>query len=121
MEGPASPPFATCAIPPSHPHATSCRSSSPSRRLSTAPRSQATWPRSQAQCSTVNVAYSTLRCPFRRAKYMLRRMGVDFEEGTSATDPEFIMEILEASCEIEDANRDRKKPALPRLARQEPP
>jgi DnaJ-domain-containing protein 1 len=67
----------------------------------------------QAQCSTVNVAYSTLRCPFRRAKYMLRRMGVDFEDGTSNTDPEFMMEVLEASSKIEDASRDRERPLGP--------
>lgn len=47
---------------------------------------------------------------------MLRRMGVDFEDGTSNTDPEFMMEVLEASSEIEDASRDRERRPGPFLS-----
>lgn len=41
----------------------------------------------------MNAAYSTLRCPHKRAVYMLRRMGMDFEDQTSNTDPEFMMDV----------------------------
>jgi len=62
---------------------------------------------SATQCSQVNAAYSTLRCPHKRAVYMLRRLGFDFEDQTSATDPEFMMDVMEASSEIQDAAGDQ--------------
>jgi len=66
---------------------------------------------SASQCSEVNAAYTTLRCPHKRAVYMLRRLGMDFEDMTSATDPEFMMEVMEASTDIQDAegNQDAIK------------
>eukprot|EP00293_Proteomonas_sulcata_P021225 CAMPEP_0184289406 /NCGR_PEP_ID=MMETSP1049-20130417/1874_1 /TAXON_ID=77928 /ORGANISM="Proteomonas sulcata, Strain CCMP704" /LENGTH=193 /DNA_ID=CAMNT_0026596207 /DNA_START=131 /DNA_END=712 /DNA_ORIENTATION=- len=64
---------------------------------------------SVAQCSMVNQAYATLKCPHARAVYMLRRLGMDFEEETSNSDPEFMMEIMEVSMEIDDAGADQSK------------
>lgn len=61
---------------------------------------------SATQCSQVNAAYSTLRCPHKRAVYMLRRMGMDFEDQTSNTDPEFMMDVMEASTEITDGDQE---------------
>jgi hypothetical protein len=50
-------------------------------------------PAVQAQASVVNVAYRTLKCPFKRAEYMLRRMGFNFENETSVADADFMMEV----------------------------
>ncbi|EKX46999.1 DnaJ, mitochondrial [Guillardia theta CCMP2712] len=64
---------------------------------------------SAAQSSVVNIAYGTLRCPHARAVYMLRRLGHNFDEHTSESNPEFLMEVMEVCSEIDENARNQEK------------
>jgi hypothetical protein len=58
----------------------------------------------KAQSSVVNAGYNTLKHQHARAVYMLKALGVDFDESTSSdfggNNMEFMMAVLEASSEI---------------------
>lgn len=52
----------------------------------------------QDRASLINQAYSTLRCPYARATYMLHRMGVSLEDQTSDQDSNFMMQVMRRAC-----------------------
>jgi hypothetical protein len=54
--------------------------------------------RLQDRASLINQAYSTLRCPYARATYMLHRMGVSLEDQTSDQDSNFMMQVMRRAC-----------------------
>eukprot|EP00802_Teleaulax_amphioxeia_P023649 Tamp_24259.p1 GENE.Tamp_24259~~Tamp_24259.p1 ORF type:complete len:296 (-),score=36.06 Tamp_24259:111-890(-) len=67
---------------------------------------------SSAQSSIVNDGYSTLKYPHARAVYMLKFFGIDLDESPSdfgGNNIDFMMEVMEASSEIEDAGADQDK------------
>jgi len=64
---------------------------------------------SAAQSSVVNIAYGTLRCPHARAVYMLRRLGHNFDDHTSESHPEFLMEVMEVCSEIDENAKNQQK------------
>lgn len=55
------------------------------------------------QSSHLNKAYSTLADPLSRAKYLLEIHDYNISESDSLTDPELLMEIMEAREELEEA------------------
>jgi len=58
---------------------------------------------SAQQATMVNMAYSVLRSPLARANYMLAQRGVSAGENSenTITDPELLMQVLEAREEVE--------------------
>jgi Fe-S protein assembly co-chaperone HscB len=56
-----------------------------------------------SQSSLLNKAYQTLRSPLERAEYLLSLEGIPLEETEKLDEKEFIMEIMEAREELEDA------------------
>jgi hypothetical protein len=58
----------------------------------------------KAQSSVVNAGYNTLKHQHARAVYMLKALGVDFDEPPSSdfggNNMEFMMAVMEASSEI---------------------
>ncbi|GMH41104.1 hypothetical protein BSKO_09014 [Bryopsis sp. KO-2023] len=58
---------------------------------------------SAQQSSRVNVAYRMLKAPLSRAKYLLELNGVKEEEGT-ISDPELLMEVMEAQEKVAETS-----------------
>lgn len=59
-----------------------------------------------SQSSLLNKAYYTLLDPLSRAQYLLELHGLPIEETDSLTDPELLMEILDARESLEDAQSE---------------
>ncbi|KIJ45603.1 hypothetical protein M422DRAFT_67075 [Sphaerobolus stellatus SS14] len=57
-----------------------------------------------AQSSQLNKAYQTLLSPLSRAQYILAQHGLEQSETETLENPEFIMEIMDARQEVEDAD-----------------
>ena len=67
---------------------------------------------SAAQSSAVNDGYNMLKQPHARAVYMLQLLGVDFDNSQSdfgGNNMQFMMEVMEASDEIEAAGDNQEK------------
>jgi molecular chaperone HscB len=58
---------------------------------------------SQQYSALVNKAYSTLLRPLARGLYMLRLHGVNLDEETQQTDPQFLAEIMQTNEELAEA------------------
>jgi len=58
------------------------------------------------QSALLNKAYSTLLDPLYRAQYLLELYDMPIEETDSLTDPELLMEILDAREELEEAQTE---------------
>jgi molecular chaperone HscB len=58
---------------------------------------------SEQYSALVNKAYSTLLQPLARGLYMLHLHGVNLEEGTTESDPQFLAEIMETNEELTEA------------------
>jgi len=56
-----------------------------------------------AQSAQLNKAYQTLLSPLSRAQYILEQQGIEQSETETLENPEFIMEVMEARQEVEDA------------------
>lgn len=52
----------------------------------------------------MNKAYGTLLNPYTRAEYILQLEGIHISESESLTDPELIMEVMEAREELDSAD-----------------
>jgi molecular chaperone HscB len=57
-----------------------------------------------AQSSQLNRAYQTLQSPLERAHYILSLHGVEESETEKLQDEDFIMQVMEARQEIEEAS-----------------
>ncbi|KAH8080541.1 Pyruvate/Phosphoenolpyruvate kinase-like domain-containing protein [Filobasidium floriforme] len=64
------------------------------------------------QSSHFNKAYTTLLNPLSRAKYLLDQYGYDIAESDSLTDPELLMEVMEAREELEEASTQEECDAV---------
>lgn len=71
---------------------------------------------SQSQAVAVNEAYETLRDPLRRAAYMLSLNGVkaDIDKETTISDPELLMESMEAREALAEAETAEDAAAIMR-------
>jgi len=65
--------------------------------------------RSAGHSAMVNTAVSTLRSPLRRALYLLKMQGIDFEEDQGTIDdPEFLMEVMETRMAVDEADSEEE-------------
>jgi molecular chaperone HscB len=67
---------------------------------------------SAVQSSAVNDGFNILKHPHSRAVYMLKLLGVDFDQSQSdfgGSNMQFMVEVMEASDEIEAAGSDQQK------------
>jgi molecular chaperone HscB len=55
---------------------------------------------SEQYSALVNMAYSVLLEPLARGLYMLHLQGINLEENTTETDPQFLAEIMETNEEL---------------------
>mmetsp|Transcript_19023 Transcript_19023/g.26610 ORF Transcript_19023/g.26610 Transcript_19023/m.26610 type:complete len:269 (-) Transcript_19023:3078-3884(-) len=55
--------------------------------------------------AAINHAYNVLKTPHLRAQYLLSLCGIELEEGTTITDPELLMEIMEIREKIEESSQ----------------
>lgn len=58
---------------------------------------------SERYSALVNKAYSTLLHPLARGLYMLQLHGVNLDEETRQSDPQFLAEIMQANEELAEA------------------
>ncbi|XP_043225932.1 co-chaperone protein HscB homolog [Amphibalanus amphitrite] len=54
------------------------------------------------ESSFINQAYRTLKDPLKRSLYLLKLSGHPLEDGTTESDPEFLMEIMELNERLAD-------------------
>jgi molecular chaperone HscB len=59
---------------------------------------------SEQYSALVNKAYSTLLQPLARGLYMLQLQGVNLDEETRQTDPQFLAEIMQTNEELAEAH-----------------
>ncbi|KAF9175284.1 hypothetical protein BGX21_011415 [Mortierella sp. AD011] len=62
----------------------------------------------QQQSSLANKAYSTLKEPLSRANYILDLLGSPIHESETLSDPELLMEVMEARELLEDAQTEEE-------------
>ncbi|KAF9352913.1 hypothetical protein BGX26_009305 [Mortierella sp. AD094] len=62
----------------------------------------------QQQSSLANKAYSTLKEPLSRANYILELLGSPIHESESLSEPELLMEVMEARELLEDAQTEEE-------------